>query len=62
MSAMAHFADSSQTFPEVREVPEAAIPGQFNIASYSIISSICASSVGETVRSSACAVFILMTT
>jgi hypothetical protein len=57
MSALAHFADPSRTFPEVREVPI----GDIGLLAYSITSSACSRNDPGIVRPSALAVVRLMT-
>jgi hypothetical protein len=50
MSALAHFADSSRTSPEVREVPTAAVSNRSKAVPYSITSSARATSVGGIIQ------------
>jgi hypothetical protein len=61
MSALAHFADSRRTSPEVREVPIPDLSNRSKTRAYSITSSARASSVSGTVRPSALAVLRLIT-
>jgi hypothetical protein len=61
MSALAHFADPSRTFREVREVPEPVVSSRSKTYAYSITSSAMARMPGGILRPSAWAVLRLMT-